>query len=370
MQPSPQSVSPAGERRHPIEVADQTLHFRALAVADVTPTGTQLAAAAGFKPSDHASVLHLLASGELEDLRPDEVVDLRESTRRFVIVPSDRSYRVTVDGVRFDWPVRVISGGVVRKLGRVPPQKDIYLQRRDVPDRLIEAHDLVDLDSPGVESFESRDRIWKLNVQGVVLELTEPTIIVREAMTKAGFDTTKAWHIFLKVAGQPKRPVTLTEVIDLRTPGIEKLRLTPKEVNNGEALPAPRRTFALLEVDELYLDGLGLLWETVIDAQRRWLLIHGFPVPRGYKATRVLLALEIPPTYPGAQIDMFYSKPELLLSTGRAIDRTQPVATILGETFNGWSRHRSQASPWDPAKDNVKTHIALVEGALLKEVGE
>lgn len=86
--------------------------------------------------------------------------------------------------------------------------------------------------------------------------------------------------------------------------------------------------------------------------------------------TQTLLALEVPPTYPGAQIDMFYTNPPLALTSGRAIDCTQIAATIRGVAFNGWSRHRGPGSPWNPAMDNVSTHLALVESALLKEVGE
>lgn len=156
----------------------------------------------------------------------------------------------------------------------------------------------------------------------------------------------------------------------MRTSGIEKLRLTPKEVNNGELSLALRRDFALLDSDATYLDRLGLRGEMVIDAGRRWLLLHGFPVPAGYTAEHILLALEIPPTYPGAQIDMFYTYPPLALTSGRAIDCTHIPATIFGTAFNGWSRHRGPGSEWSPTTDSVVTHLALVESALAKEAGE
>lgn len=206
-------------------------------------------------------------------------------------------------------------------------------------------------------------------MQGVEISVETPTIVVRDALTRAGFDATQSWHIFLKVRGQDKREVQLTDIVDLRTPGIEKIRLTPKEVNNGEALSAPRRAFALLDADDEYLDRLGVRWETVLDAGRRWLLIHHFPLPTGYTATRTLLALEIPPAYPGAQIDMFYTNPPLALASGRAIECTHIAAVIFGTPYNGWSRHRGLASPWNPTMDNVMTHLALVKSALVKEVG-
>jgi hypothetical protein len=355
---------------HIIAIADASLTFYDHRITEASPTAAQLAAVAGFKPEQAATVLEVLANGELEDRRPDERVHLRESTRKFVIVESDRSYKLTLDGTRFDWPCRVISGGQLRKLGQVAAERELYQDLPGSAERVVGEHDLVDLGAPHVEVFKTRKRIWKLNVQGVLLTLNESSIVVRTAIKDAGFDPTKNWIIVLRVRDQPKREVGLDEVIDLRTPGIEKLRLTPKEVNNGEAAVKPRRQFALLEVDERFLNGLGLWWETVVDANRRWLLVHDYPVPKGYTVSRTLLALEIPLTYPGAQIDMFYTHPPLALKAGRAIDRTQVSANIYGKAFNGWSRHRGELSQWNPSTDNVATHLALVESALAKEVGE
>lgn len=359
-----------GKVHNQIEVADETLTFRTVAISDLTPTGAQLAAVAGLRPKQNAVVLQILPNGELEDVRPGETVELRHFDGRFVIVETDRDFFLMLDGQRYPWPYQIVSGAVLRKLGGVSADHAIYEERANEPDRLIGDRDLIDLEGRGVESFVSRKPVWTLNVQGVEIDVDTPTILVSDALTRAGFDVTQNWHIFLKVRSQAKREVQLTDRVDLRTPGIEKIRLTPKEVNNGEALPAPRRDFALLDADDAFLDRLGLRWETLEDAGRRWLLIHNYPVPVGYTAAWTLLALEIPPTYPGAQIDMFYTNPPLALTSGRAIDCTQITATIQGGSFNGWSRHRGSGSPWNPALDNVSTHLALVESALLKEVGE
>lgn len=363
-----EDVGPATQ--YTIEVADHTLTYRQVRIEDFSPTGAQLAIAAGFKSVNGVSVLHVLANGDLEDVRPTETVDLLREEKRFVIVESDRAYRLTIDDQRFDWPCRIVSGGLLRKLGQVQAEKAIFFERQDQTDRLVEDLDFVDLDTAGVESFISRKLMWKLNVQGVVLELTAPTIKVREALVEAGFNPDQGWQIFLKVAGQQKQQVELTTEIDLRTPGIEKLRLTPKDVNNGEAPPAPHRDFALLDIDEAHLNRLGLQWETIIDADRRWLLLHDYPLPAGYSVAHTKLALEIPPTYPGAQIYGFYAYPPLALSSGRTIESTQLRGVLLGVEYHGWSRNRGPGVPWSSTTDNVVTQLALVEAALAKEVGE
>lgn len=352
-----------------IEVADENLTFRQALINDDIPTGAQISHAAGFTPAQQTAVLHFLPDGDLEEIRPSQSVDL-SAGRQFIVVETDRLFFLMINGERFDWPARTISGEVVRKLGKIAPEDELLLTRVDQADRVIEPHEVVDLGHHGTESFVSRKPVWKLNVQGVVLDLHKPTIVVREALKLAGFDITKAWQIFLIVKGQPKLAVNLDYTVDLRTPGIERLRLTPAGVHNGEAAAKPRRQFDLLEIDEKHLDALGCIWETIIDANVRWLLIHHYHVPAGYAQQMVVLALLIPPTYPGAQIDMFYTSPPLRLTSGRAIDRTQVSAVICGTPFNGWSRHRSQEAPWNPNSDNVITHLALVESAIAKEVGQ
>jgi Prokaryotic E2 family E/Multiubiquitin len=356
---------------HHIQVADLSLVFRPAEVDDHTPTGAQVAVAAGFKPlAAGVTVMRILPSGELEDIRPTEVTDLRVVEGRFIVVESDRSYRFAIDGQRFDWPCRVISGAVLRRLGSVPSDRDIYLERQQQRDRPVGDGDLVDLDKPGVESFVSHKRVWKLNVQGVLLELDAPTIVVRDALQWAGFNPDQGWQIFLKIVGSPKEPVELTAVVDLRRPGIEKLRLTPKEINNGKSPNDPRREFAVLDADEAHLSRLGLKWETFLEAGRRWLLLYDYPLPSGYSAGCTMLALEIPPNYPAAQLYGFYVPPTLALDSGRVIESTQMRGVVNGVEFHGWSRNRGPSAPWNPATDNVITQLALVDASLAKEVGE
>jgi len=363
--------APQGTQGTSIEIAGSDLVFKPVTLEDATPTGAQIAAAAGFKPTQHATVLQFLANGELEDVRPLEAAKLSTGRpNRFIVVESDRSLRLTVDGVRFDWPCSVISGAQVRKLGSVDPSKSIFLERQGVADALIEDDKLVNLEGAGVEAFYGRIQTWELKVQDIKVEFSTPKVVVRDALIKAGFDVEQEWQIFLKVVGQPKEAVTLTTVIDLRQEGIEKLRLTPKDINNGEGVSRGRRDFPLLEVDEAFLDKTYASWEAVNENGHRWVLIHTYPVPAGYNQSVVSLALEIPGNYPGAQIDMFFVYSALVLSDGRAIPATEAHADIQGRAYQRWSRHRTGATQWKPASDNIITHLALVDECLAREVGE
>lgn len=360
----------ASHRHHAIEVAGVDLNYRAVEIDDPTPTGHQIAHAASIKPPDSAIVLQVFPDGAMDVVDPDDTVDIRGGDARFVVVASDRVYFFTVDGERYDWPVEIITGATIRKLAGFPEDMALYFERTDRPDREVGANDAVNLDHEGIESLITRKAIWKLKVQNVVLELTTFSINVRDALVQAGFNPDQGWLIFLKVAGQKKQPVELSTEIDLRMPGIEKLRLTPNEINNGEAPPEPCRDFALLEADEDHLNRLDLRWETIVEQKRRWLLIHGYPLPTGYTVERTKLALEVPPDYPGAQIYGFYAYPPLALTSGHTIERTQLRGILLGVEFHGWSRNRGRSAPWNPAVDNVISHLTLVEAALAKEVDE
>lgn len=338
--------------------------------------GEHLLSLVGHPTSPDQIVLQLLHGGGMESIRLDERINLAQGNT-FVISSGDRVYRFAIDGKPYEWPHRFISGALLRMLAGNHPQAVIELIG---PHDAVEVavNERVDLTLPGVETFKSRikPQAWTLSIQGVLLEYTQPEVKVAEAMARAGYDPNKSWHIYLIVHGQPKQEITGDFVVDLRQPGIEKIRLMLRDVNNGEcASLAPTRAFQLLPKDHQYLDALGLKWETVIEhdaaagATRRWLLIHDYPLLEGFSQSKVQLALEIVLDYPAAQIDMFYFLPFVSLANGQEVASTQVRATIKGATFQGWSRHRNGASSWDPNSDCVQTQLALVESCMLKELG-
>ncbi len=364
------SQNPQASQHHQlIEVADATLNYKSIPIGDNTPTGAQLALAAGFMPARSVVVMQVLDNRQLEEIRPEETAALSTS-RRFIICESDHLNRMSINGLTFDWPARWIDGRRIRILGAINEHDEVLMAKVDAPDKAIGNDELVDLDARGAEAFISRKATWKLNVQGVIMEYHVPEVKVRDGIANAGFDPNAGWIIHLKVQGEPNKRVDLDFMVDLRTPGIEKIRLTAKDVDNGEAPPALHRDFALLPVDITYLDGLGLDWETALEGKSRWLVIYKYPLPVGYTLDIVTFALLIPETYPAAQIDMFYVYPEPLLKSGHAIPNTQVRADFRGLKLIGWSRHRNGASTWNPARDNIVTQMALAEGALHKELGE
>lgn len=332
---------------------------------DHTPIGRQVLTAGRFSPVDEYILVQRLEDGTLEEIGLDEQARLTAHAGEFFAWKADRVFYFVLDDRRYPW-TDSIAEHMLRYLGEVPTNKSIWLERKDVADEEVSQDTVVRLDGAGVEHFYSKARQWVLDVQGVKIKSDEPTIVVRDALAKANIDLTQHWTIVLKVQGKEPQQMELDSVVDLTTPGIERLRLFPKQIDNGEAPVALRRDFQLLPKDAAYLDCRGYKWEAIGEG-RRWLVIRDYPLPVGYTAAHTDLAIEIPSMYPMAEIDMFYCYPDAALVNGATIDRTESREHVQGISFQRWSRHRPP-NTWSPEKDSVITHLALVEESLLREV--
>lgn len=117
-----------------------------------------------------------------------------------------------------------------------------------------------------------------------------------------------------------------------------------------------RRDFNLPEDDEGSVNALGLPWETVKDGDRLWLILNNFPVPAGFNVECSSVAIEIPPNYPTACLDMAYFLPHLQRKDGVGLRQTEHRQLISGQHWQRWSRHYS----WRAGEHNLGTHIVLI----------
>ncbi|MEQ1783242.1 MAG: E2/UBC family protein [Hyphomonadaceae bacterium] len=347
-------------------IAGTDLVFRALAMADATPTGRQILSACDATPFEEHVVLQWLPEGDVEEVRQDEVARTDGGPARFIVARSDRLFRLVLEDRSISWPAAHISDRALRTLGEIPATAQLFL-RRDGKDDLIEEGANLKLNEAGVENVYSRAGMWKLNVQGVEISSPAPLLTVRKALELAGFNPDQGWIIVLKTASA-KRQVTLEDTIDLREHGIEKLRLTPREINNGEVRASGDRQFALTDDDHRGLDTRELNWMTVVVEGRRWLMMQDYSLPKGYNVDSVTIAVEVPAAYPAAELDMFFCSPPLSRASGHQIPQTEVQMLIGDRTFQRWSRHRGPGSPWRMGVDSVLTHLTLIDGALAREV--
>lgn len=134
-------------------------------------------------------------------------------------------------------------------------------------------------------------------------------------------------------------------------------------MNNSEL----KREFNLSEEETEYLNSLKLPWETIRDNSNMWLLVHNYPIPKGYNIETATAAIQIPGSYPTAPLDMVYFKPALLRIDGKVIPATNYMINIKGLQFQRWSRHRTIKNPWRVGIDNISTQLSLVEEWLKRE---
>jgi hypothetical protein len=335
---------------------------------DQTPTGGQILAASELRPIAEYALMHWPSRGPTNEVGLDDVLDLPHdgTVLEFFAAKADGVSYFTLDEERYAW-AGPLDEQILRKIGRVADNQELWFERTGRPDHQLKAGEVIKLERKGVERFYTRTPPWKLEVQGEMTEWERPQVLVRDALVKANIDPAKPWIVMLKVEGQAIRPVALTDTIDLSQPGIERLRVRPKHVDNGDGQREARRDFSLLPKDVLFLDGSGLHWHTVNDG-KRWLIVDDYPLPAGYNASTCRIAVLMPPDYPSAQLDMFYCDP-ILLANGAHPPNTDTNETVNGVSFQRWSRHRSGGNAWSPTCDNVSTHFALIEHAIGREVG-
>jgi len=205
---------------------------------------------------------------------------------------------------------------------------------------------------------------WTYKVDKQSYTTQTPELSGRDILTRAGKPQAEQYILIQKGHGQP-REIGLNETIDLSQPGVEQFRTIQRECKEGYA---SRNDFELPTDDIACLNSLGLLWETVKEANVMRVVIYGYPVPPGYNHNTVDLYLRLPDTYPDSQIDMVYVNPPLNLINNKVIK------ALASENFDGrpwqrWSRHRVSPLNWRPDIDGIETHLALVNDWFYKEVG-
>ncbi|MDC4974113.1 hypothetical protein OHW14_01405 [Acinetobacter baumannii] len=341
------------------------LSFKNGTIDDRSPIGSQLLRSIGYSQKDDVLLYQVLKQQGMEEISLEENIDF-EKGDKFFIVEGDRSLKFKVNGFNYEWPESQITLKHLHFLTGIT-DKSFFLSRQTEEDLLITDDSVVNLDASGIEDIYTKvvKQYFELNVNGTKIKVDKAQIVVSEALALVGIQDGHNYQMFLKVQGEPKVEVQSNTIIDLSKPGIEKLRLIPREVNNGDISLGQ---FEVLQKDSEYLKQVFGDFRTIIDQGRRWLIVENYELPEGYSHKQITLAFEIPSLYPQAEIDMFYTCPRIYLPNGVTPSCTEVDQIIEGKIYQRWSRHRSQVSQWNPAIDSVVTHFSLIEESLLREV--
>ena len=205
-----------GQHRFRVAVAKSDFDFQVSAVDDPKPTGRQLLVAAGFRPPGEHLILQVLDDGALEERRLDETVELREKgVERFIAFRSDRSFRVEIDGQRFEWGAAELTGLIAKQMvGANPACTGVWLDRRDGPDLFIEDTGVVKLMGEGVEKLRTAP-VFVLLIEDKELQWPEPTITTEQIAKLGGWDQSLG-VLQIDLATNEARTLKPGEIVDLK----------------------------------------------------------------------------------------------------------------------------------------------------------
>lgn len=144
--------------RNAIEILDEHFHPKEASIEDDRVTGRQIAEAAGYNSSDELIVLQQLKNGALEEIRLEELVDIKQAgIERFFVIEADRTFRFILDGLKLEWPRSRINAETLRCLVRKSDNFDVVYQLDDAPDRKLNEDEFVDLSGHGTERFKTKE---------------------------------------------------------------------------------------------------------------------------------------------------------------------------------------------------------------------
>jgi hypothetical protein len=116
--------------------------------------------------------------------------------------------------------------------------------------------------------------------------------------------------------------------------------------------------------DQQHLQDKGYDFAVAQNAGFICVLIRNFMLASRYTPTTCDVLLRLPPNFPMAKPDMFWTNPHVRLTNGSY----PPQADVFDVNFDGrqwqrWSRHLDSAQ-WRPGKDNLRTFLGIIRREL------
>lgn len=179
-------------------------------------SGKELIEMTGKEPANEFVIYLLLENGDLERIRPVEVVDLQRSgIEKFRTFKADVIYRLEVNGMSREWGSDFITGRAIKRLAGVsePEEVGIWQKNKFGEDKLIGDHDFVDLTCEGIEKFRVGAK-YSICIEGKVFEWPRKTITTEEIIQLGGWDASQGAVEVDKE--QNERPLASGEVIKLK----------------------------------------------------------------------------------------------------------------------------------------------------------
>lgn len=187
------------------QVAGRDLKFTERATDDPVITGRQVAATLNGVDADDVIVMRWPEGAPLVEVAPDDTVDLRDADEeRFVAVVSDRSFRLDIQGKRYEWPLPFITAATLAALATIDLEGvDLVFERENEPDRILDDEEHVSLTGEGIEKFRVEQSAGKISVKVYTTSGVYP---------KSGTKKARPAELVSKVLDKAKQALELTDV--------------------------------------------------------------------------------------------------------------------------------------------------------------
>lgn len=204
-----------------IEVGGTKLDFSSYTMHDPEPAGRQIVALISATDVDDYILMRWLPTGDLDFVRLDQTINITQGAAKFVVAKNDRLYIFTLDELRQEWPMPLITGAVLGKLSKKPGEVDVFLERGEDADLEIEDNDTADLSSRGVERFYTRPRIKeveiKVNDKSVRIRKGDRTgLQIKEAAIAAHVTIQLDFSLSLELGDGREKAVGDSDVVHVR----------------------------------------------------------------------------------------------------------------------------------------------------------
>jgi hypothetical protein len=120
------------------------------------------------------------------------------------------------------------------------------------------------------------------------------------------------------------------------------------------------------ETDRDYLKEKGFTFKATRVGADVHVVIQDFLLPVAYLPRTANLLIILPAGYPNANLDMFWTFPDVKLVNGGVPQNCDHHQTYDGISWQRWSRHFNSA--WRQGVDNIRTFIASVKHELKKGI--
>jgi len=122
----------------------------------------------------------------------------------------------------------------------------------------------------------------------------------------------------------------------------------------------------LREIDEAILKEKGYSFDVSDENKFTCIVIHEYPFPPVYTPRSADLLIRLPNGFPTAKPDMFWTLPNVTLTTGGFPHQCAHFETYLGKSWQRWSRH--WITPWRPGRDGLHTFLAAISSDIARGI--